>query len=116
MLNFNPRTHVRVLLIIVLAFACQNLSAATFPIDIKRQLNGLKIIDRASTIEVGSTVILVLNNLDQRQASCRVSFDPSIEQRKKFKRVVDAGTAASIHYSPGRQVNRLTINIVCKPA
>lgn len=115
MLNFSQVTRLGALLITVQAFASQNLSAAVFPIDIKRQLNGLKIIDRASHIDVGSTVVLVLSNLDQRKASCRVSFDPSIEQRKRFKRVVDPGTAASINYSPGRQVNRLKINIVCKP-
>ncbi len=116
MLNSNLRTHMALSLVIVLALTCQSLSAGTFPIDIKRQLNGLKVIDRASTINVGDTVILVLSNLDQRTAGCRVSFDPGIEQRKKSKRIVEAGTSASIHYSPGRPVNRLTIDIVCKPA
>ena len=115
MLNFKQRITSRMLLSIVLALLCQNLSAAVFPIETKRQLNGLKIIDQVSTIEVGSTVIMTLNNLDQRNASCRVTFDPSVEQRKTSKRMVEAGTAATINYSPGRQLNRLKIHIVCKP-
>ena len=105
----------RVLLILGLSLTCQQTLAAVFPIDIERDLNGLKIIDRANTIEAGPSVVLTLSNLDTREASCRVSFDPRIEQRKTKKRNIAPGQTSSIHYAPGRQVNRLSIRIVCKP-
>ena len=116
MLTFYNRLTLRFALGLALCMACIQASAVVFPIDLERDIKGIKVIVTYRTVEVGSTVVLTLGNLDQQKARCVVAFDPKVEQRKTRKRQIEPGKTASIHYSPGRKVNRLSIHVTCRPA
>jgi hypothetical protein len=116
LLFLNHRSVFKAAFAITLCMTSIHVSALTFPIDLKREMKDIKVIAAFRTIEVGSTVVLTLSNLDQREASCKATFDPKVEQRKTKKRQIEPGDSTSIHYSPGRKVNRLSIHVTCKPA
>ena len=107
---------LRAIFAITLCMTSIYASAVVFPIDLKREMKGIKVIATYRTVEIGSTVVLTLSNLDQRKAACKATFDPKVEQRKTRKRQIEPGKSTSIHYSPGRKVNRLSIHVICKPA
>lgn len=100
---------------VVLALIGQQTLAATYPVEITRKLHGLKIFERVTTIEVGNSSVLSLTNASTEKASCRVTFDPRIEQRKTASRKIEPGETVTVHYAAGRQINRLNITINCKP-
>ena len=116
MLSFYYRSSFRAALALFLSLACIQVSAAVFPIDLKREMKGIKVVATYRTVEIGSTVVLTLSNLDQRKAACKAAFDPKVEQRKTKSRQIEPGKSTSIHYSPGRKVDRLSIHVICKPA
>ncbi len=106
----------RVILIVALGLGAHIACAATFPINIQKDLHGLKIFADTTVIDVGPTITLKLSNFDQQQASCRITFDTSVEQRKTFNRDIEAGAVTIVRYSSSRPVNRLSIKLNCKPA
>lgn len=89
--------------------------AAVYPVDMERKLNGLKIFDRISRLEVGNAAVLSLTNAGTAAAVCRVTFDSRIDQPRTSSRKIGPGETTTMHYSASRQINRLKIIINCKP-
>ncbi|RLA52017.1 MAG: hypothetical protein DRR42_08725 [Gammaproteobacteria bacterium] len=110
------RLSRKVLYIGALCLLSQTTLAGVYPLDINKELNGLKIVADTTRIDIGTVVVLKLTNYDQLKAVCRITFDPRIASRKTYKREIESGTTASVKYSPGRKPNRLTIDIICNPA
>ena len=100
---------------IVLVFISQLARAAVYPVDVERNLNGLKIIDQVTRLEVGNASVLSLTNASTETADCRIIFDPRIQQRKTARRKIGPGETSTVHYAAGRAINRLMIVINCKP-
>lgn len=111
-----PNTIGRAALtLMVLALISQQALAATYPVEIKRKLHGLKIFEQVTTLEVANSSVLSLTNASAETANCRITFDARIEQRKTANRKIASGETATVHYSAGRKINRLSITIDCKP-
>ncbi|CAG8867613.1 hypothetical protein PS627_02577 [Pseudomonas fluorescens] len=90
------------------------LSAIAYPIDVEKQITGVKIdytpydTDR----DMGS---ITLNNYGQVPAQCRVTFRNGPEAPRVRRVQVPAGNSVDVNAKFNRQIIKLRIALDCKP-
>ncbi len=104
------------LLLLLTITGSSTFASAVYTVDVKKKLHGSKILTEIDKLNVpGSVTILKLSNVGTQAVGCRAIFDPRIDQKKTFKRVLKPNTEVSIRHSTARPPNRVTINLQCRP-
>jgi len=92
------------------------LSSAVYSVHLKKKLNGAKIFAEINKVNApGSLTILKLSNFGEQTVACKANFDPRIEQKKSFKRLIKPNKDVSIRYTTARTPNRLNVELICRP-
>ena len=113
----SPMTHINFGLLLLLLITCNNaFAAAVYTVDIKKTLRGSKILTEINKLNVpGSITVLKLSNVGTQTAGCRAIFDPRMDQKQTFKRVLKPNEQVSIRHSTARPPNRVNIQLDCRP-
>ena len=91
-------------------------ASAVYKVDIKKKLHGSKIFAEINKLNVpGSITMLKLSNFGTETVGCKASFDPGIDHKQSFKRILKPNTDVSIRHSTSRPPNRVKINLECRP-
>ena len=91
------------------------LASAVYSVHLKKNLHGAKVFVETNKVNVpGSLTMLKLSSFDSRTVQCKAIFDPRIEQKKSFKRVIKPNADVSIRYTTARTPNRLNISLECR--
>ena len=90
------------------------LTAFAYPIDVQKELNGLKIdyTTYASDYDMGS---ITVNNYGDVAADCAVVFRNGPESPKTRRVNLDAGKSADLSAKFNRKIIKLYITMTCKP-
>lgn len=90
------------------------LSAFAYPIDVEKQLNGLKIdyTTYATDYDMGS---ITLNNYGDKAADCRVIFRNGPESPRTRRVTVEPGRTAELSAKFSRKIIKLYLTVTCIP-
>ncbi|MBQ0721536.1 MAG: hypothetical protein KBT88_01315 [Gammaproteobacteria bacterium] len=104
-------------LVLLFFITCNNaFASAVYKVDVKKKLHGSKIFAEINKLNVpGSITILKLSNFGTQTVGCKATFDPRIDQKQTFKRILKPNTDVSIRHSTSRPPNRVNINLDCRP-
>jgi hypothetical protein len=104
-------------LLLLLAISGNNsFASAVYKVDLKKRLHGSNVLTEIDKLNApGSITILKLSNVGTQTVGCRAIFDPRIDQKKTFKRLLKPNTEVSIRHSTSRTPNRVKIDLQCHP-
>ncbi|MBU6959772.1 3-phosphoglycerate kinase [Pseudomonas sp. CVAP len=90
------------------------LTAFAYPIDVERNLNGLKInyATYATTYDMGA---ITLNNYGNKDAECSVVFRNGPEAPRTRRVSLGADKSADLSAKFNREIIKLYITLTCKP-
>ncbi|APC15427.1 3-phosphoglycerate kinase [Pseudomonas frederiksbergensis] len=90
------------------------LTAFAYPIDVEKNLNGLKInyATYATTYDMGA---ITLNNDSDKAAECSVVFRNGPESPRTRRVSLEAGKSADLSAKFNREIIKLYITLTCKP-
>jgi hypothetical protein len=93
---------------------CLPLTAMAYPIDVDKQLTGVKVDYTAydTTYDIGS---ISLNNYGEVAASCKVTFRNGPEAPRVRRVNVPAKQSVDVTAKFNRQIIKLRIGLSCKP-
>ena len=104
------------LLLLLAITTSSTFASAVYTVNVKKKLHGSKILTQIDKLNVpGSVTILKLSNVGTQTVGCRAIFDPLIDQKKTFKRILKPNTDVSIRHSTARPPNRVKIDLQCRP-
>lgn len=104
------------LLLLLAITANSALAMPAYPIDVNKELHGTKIVVETSKLDVaGSTTILSLSNAGDATVECHATFDPRLEEKKTFTRLIKASADVSLTFSTSLPPTRLNIDLNCQP-
>lgn len=88
--------------------------AATFPIEVEKQLNGAEVSASSQAIDFNMAGIQ-LNNYGKAAAECQVVFRNGPESPRTRKADLEPGQSALLTSSFKSKVIRLRIKVTCNP-
>jgi hypothetical protein len=94
--------------IVCVLLAMLPLTAFAYPIDVQKELNGLKI-------DYTTYASITLNNYGDTAAECSVVFRNGPESPKTRRVNLDAGKSADLSAKFNRKIIKLYISMTCKP-
>lgn len=93
---------------------CLPLAAEAYPIDVEKQLDGVKL-DYSAHSTAYDLGAITLNNYGQVPAACKVTFRNGPEAPRVRRVNVPAGQRADVTAKFNREILRLRIAVDCKP-
>ena len=113
----SKRTSINCILLLLLSITgSSTFASAVYKVDLKKKLHGSKVLTEIDKLNApGSITILKLSNVGTQAVGCRAIFDPRIDQKQTFKRIVKPNTDVSIRHSTSRPPNRVKIDLQCRP-
>jgi len=93
---------------------CTGASAGMYdyPIDLNKDLNGLKLTVNPSN---GPLAKITIVNGDKTPVACRAEFNAGVQTPVVRVAPIKPGKRAMLTYSVPRDVTRLKVNLTCKP-
>jgi hypothetical protein len=90
------------------------LTAFAYPIDVEKNLSGLKInyVTYDTTYDMGA---ITLDNYGDKAAECSVAFRNGPEAPRTRRVSLDAGKSADLSARFNREIIKLYITLSCKP-
>lgn len=90
------------------------LTAFAYPIDVQKELNGLKI-DYTTHDTARDMGAITLNNSSGKAAECTVAFRNGPELPRTRRVSLEAGKSADLSARFNREIIKLYITLTCKP-
>lgn len=92
---------------------CMPAMAMAYPIDVEKQLSGVKLdyATYATAYDIGA---ITLNNYGSQPAACRVMFRNGPEAPRVRRVTVPAGKSVDVTAKFNRQIIKLRISLDCK--
>ncbi|WP_194787900.1 3-phosphoglycerate kinase [Pseudomonas sp. UFMG81] len=98
---------------LALLLSCLPLAAMAYPIDVEKELTGVKVdyTTYDTAYDIGA---ITLNNYGKVPAACRVMFRNGPEAPRVRRVNVPAGKSVDVTAKFNRQIIKLRINLDCK--
>jgi hypothetical protein len=83
-----------------------------YPIDLTKDLNGLKLTVNAANGPLAKVTVV---NGDTQSVACRAEFNTGLQTPVVRVAPIKPGKRAMLTYSVPRDITRLKVNLTCKP-
>lgn len=88
-------------------------AAATYPVEVEEQMNGLRIKVLSSA---GVPLVITFVSEDKADATCRAAVAPGLDTPQERTASVKAGRTATIQVRLVSAPNRVRVQVTCEPA